>query len=104
LFLIGLWAVLEKDNLLKKVMGATFIGDAVNLTLVGLGYRLDGIVPILSEGMMVTEYAAKAGYPLPMALVLTNIVIGVATTALILALCVKIYEKTGSLSVGEIWK
>lgn len=103
LFTIGLWAVVFKDNLIKKVMGLTFIVDAVNLTIVTLGYRQGGLVPILAEGMDKARFAAEAAYPLPMALVLTNIVIGVATVALILGVCVKLYSTHGTLSSGRIW-
>ena len=101
LFIIGLWAVIFKDNLIKKVLGITFITDAVNLTLVAMGYKAGGIVPIKLPGMV--GFAANAAYPLPMALVLTNIVIGVATVALILGLCTRIFNETGSLSSGRIW-
>ncbi len=103
LFLIGLWAILSKDNLIKKVMGVTFVGDAVNLTLVAMGYREGGIVPIQLPGMTAEGFASHAGYPLPMALVLTNIVIAVATVALILGLCVKLHNKHKTLSSRRIW-
>ncbi|MBD3387802.1 MAG: hypothetical protein GF416_02025 [Candidatus Altiarchaeales archaeon] len=103
LFIIGLWAVLSKDNLLKKVLGITFISDAVNLVLVSMGYREGGIVPIIMPGVGSGEFASQAAYPLPMALVLTNIVISVATVSLILGLCVKLYQKNKTLSAGRLW-
>jgi energy-converting hydrogenase B subunit E len=103
LFLIGLYALVYKDNLIKKVLGLTFITDAANLTLVSMGYREGGIVPIYLPGMAAGEFAKNAGYPLPMALVLTNIVIGVATTALILGLIIKIYNSKRTLSSKEVW-
>jgi energy-converting hydrogenase B subunit E len=104
LFTIGLWAVVFKDNLIKKVLGLTFITDAVNLTLVASGYKAGGIVPILLPGVESMEFASKAAYPLPMALVLTNIVISVATVSLILGLCVKLYHSNKTLSTRRIWK
>ncbi|MFH1056095.1 MAG: cation:proton antiporter subunit C, partial [Candidatus Altiarchaeota archaeon] len=72
LFLIGLYAVVFKDNLIKKVMGLTFIGDAVNLVLIAMDYKVGGIVPIILPGMDPAEFASKAAYPLTIALVLTN--------------------------------
>ncbi|MBU0762845.1 MAG: sodium:proton antiporter [Candidatus Altiarchaeota archaeon] len=103
LFLVGIYALVFKDNLIKKVIGLTFITDAANLTLVSMGYRQGGIVPIILPGMDATEFAQIAGYPLPMALVLTNIVIGVATTALILGLVIRIYNSKKTTSAREVW-
>ena len=104
LFGIGLYAVVFKDNLLKKVIGLTFIGDAVNLILIAMDYREGGIVPIFLPGMDPSEFASKAAYPLTIALVLTNIVIAVATISLILGLCIKIWGREGTLSARRIWK
>jgi energy-converting hydrogenase B subunit E len=103
LFTIGIYAVVFKDNLIKKVMGLAFIGDGANLILIAMGYRQGGIVPIILPGMGAGEFAAKAAYPLTIALVLTNIVIAVATISLILGLCIKIYSKHRSLSTRRIW-
>ena len=104
LLAIGVWALSFKDNLIKKVLGLTFITDAVNLTLIAMGYRSDGVVPIIPENMGLVEFAANAAYPLPMALVLTNIVIGVATCALIAGLIVKAYNRLGTVSSKEVFK
>ncbi len=103
LFAIGLYAVIFKDNLIKKVLGVTFITDAVNLTLVAMGYKEGGIVPIKLPDVTLVDFAKDAAYPLPMALVLTNIVIGVATAALILGLIIKIHKEKRTLSARRIW-
>jgi energy-converting hydrogenase B subunit E len=103
LFLVGVYALVFKDNMIKKAIGLTFVTDAANLMLVAMGYRQGGIVPIILPGMSDADFAATAGYPLPMALVLTNIVIGVATTALILGLIIKIYNQKKTLSSREVW-
>ncbi len=115
LIVIGLFAVLFLDNLVKKVMGAMFITDGVNLVLVSMGYRPDGIVPIVLSKIkgIVCEYpnlsneciarfSSVAGYPLPYALVLTNIVIGAATTAVMLGLIIRLYNRYHSLSASKI--
>ena len=103
LFIIGLYAVSFKDNIIKKVLGVTFITDAVNLSLVAMGYKPGGIVPIRLPNMDLSFFIQNSAYPLPMALVLTNIVIGVATVALILGLIIKIFNHTKSLSCRRIW-
>jgi energy-converting hydrogenase B subunit E len=104
LFMVGIYAVVFKDNLIKKVMGLTFIGDAVNLILIAMDYKEGGIVPIILPGMNPEVFASQAAYPLTIALVLTNIVIAVATISLILGLCIKIYGKKGTLSSRRVWQ
>ena len=102
--LFGEDAVLFKDNLIKKVLGVTFIGDAVNLVLIAMDYKVGGIAPIALPDIHFMEYASKAAYPLTIALVLTNIVIAVATVSLILGLVIRLYGSEGTLSCRRIWK
>jgi len=103
LFMVGLYAVVFKDNLIKKVMGLTFISDSVNLVLIAMDYRPGAVVPIILPGVNPADFASTAAYPLTIALVLTNIVIAVATVSLILGLCIKIHGKAGTLSARRIW-
>lgn len=116
LILIGIVAILFIDNLIKKVLGMLFLTDGVNLFLVTLGYRLDvpgdAIVPIFTEAfykahnssmtVAAEEFASRAGFCLPYALVLTNIVIGAATMAVVLGLVIKMYQKHKSLNASEV--
>ncbi len=116
LILIGIVAVLFIDNLIKKVLGMMFLTDGVNLFLVTLGYRLEvpggAVVPIFTEAFYraqnstmaaaAMEFANRAGFCLPYALVLTNIVIGAATMAVVLGLIIKLYQKHGSLRASEV--
>jgi len=117
LVIIGLWAVIMMDNILKKVIGANLIGDGVNLVLIGIGYRPGGLVPevthnfhasavpsTFSHFLAFNEFADLASYPLPFALVLTNIVIGASTLSVMLALCVVLYHKYHTLSVQKIFE
>ena len=68
-----------------------------------MDYKPGAIVPIILPGMDPSEFASKAAYPLTIALVLTTIVIAVATISLILGLCIKIYGRKGTLSSRRIW-
>ena len=116
LVLVGLVAILFIDNLIKKVLGMVFLTDGVNLFLVALGFRLDApggaIVPIFTQSFYEAhnasmsaaagEFAAQAGFCLPYALVLTNIVIGAATMAVVLGLTIKMYQKHKSLNASEV--
>ncbi|AFL94407.1 putative monovalent cation/H+ antiporter 1 subunit C [Thermococcus cleftensis] len=98
LILIGLYAVLVKKNLLKMLIGLSIMETGVNLLLVSVGYVAGRSAPILSEGIGPNQ----AVDPIPQALVLTAIVIGVATTAMALSVAMLLYEKYGTLNVEEI--
>ncbi|HJJ48567.1 MAG TPA: cation:proton antiporter subunit C [Methanocorpusculum sp.] len=94
---IGLAILLLKKNMIKMVMGLGIVEGAVNLFLVSLGYREGGIAPIWvnapSEAMVL---------PTVQALTLTNIVIGVATTALLLSFIMVIYKKYGTVQSDKM--
>jgi multicomponent Na+:H+ antiporter subunit C len=97
LILIGLYAVIFKRNLIKMVIGITLIESGVNLFLITLGYREGSIAPIYTSspgGIM--------SLPVPQALTLTSIVIGVAVLALMLSLVIHIYRHYGTLDVRKI--
>ena len=98
IFLIGLYCVATKKNLLKIVMGIVIMEYAVNFFLVLLGYRIGGVAPIVTEG------AEKAKFvdPLPQAMVLTAIVISVATLAFIVAICIRLYQRYHTFDITEI--
>ena len=84
LILIGLYAVLFKRNLIKMVIGITLIECGVNLFLITLGYREGSIAPIHTGN----PQNSIMSLPVPQALTLTSIVIGVAVLALMLSLII----------------
>jgi multicomponent Na+:H+ antiporter subunit C len=96
LFLVGFWAIVAKKNIIKKIFGLTLLNSAVVLLFVLEGSRIGDEVPILSEGI------ALVVDPIPQALMLTAIVIGVCMTALALALAFKLYQATETFAVDEI--
>ncbi len=117
LLVIGLWALLMVDNVIKKIIGANLIADGVNLVLVGIGYRPGGFIPEVMHYFYETatpsdyynllefgEFASIAGYPLPFVLVLTNIVISASTLAVMLALAIVLYNKYNTLSVQKMFE
>lgn len=99
---IGLFAAVFIDNIIKKIIGIAFVEEGVNLFLITLSYKPGGIVPIFLPGMTIDSFVASSAYPLPQALVLTSIVIGASTLAVMLALAMVLYKKHGSLSAKEI--
>jgi energy-converting hydrogenase B subunit E len=98
LVVIGLYSAIFIDNIIKKIIGISFIEEGANLFIVAIGYKPDGIVPILLPGMNTTWFASNAAYPLPFGLVLTSIVIGASTLAVMLALVMVLYRRYGTLS------
>lgn len=100
LIIVGLFAAIFLDNIIKKVIGISFIEEGVNLFIIGIGYKARGVVPILMPGMDSSWFASNAAYPLPFGLVLTSIVIGASTLAVMLALVMVLYKKYGTLSTS----
>lgn len=98
LFCIGLYGVLRKRNIIKIVVGLGIIEYAVNLFFVLVGYRTHGRAPILAKDQAIANMVD----PIPQALVLTSIVIGLAVTALIVAIAIRIYEKYGTFDITKI--
>ena len=72
------------------------------LLLLLIGYRRGGMPPIQDAGQTVSSFAGQAVDPLPQALVLTSIVIGLGVLALMVALCVRLYERYGTFDVTQI--
>ncbi|WP_297487866.1 NADH-quinone oxidoreductase subunit K [Thermococcus sp.] len=98
LVLVGIYGVLVKKNLLKILISLSIVETGVNLLLISVGYITGRSAPILSEGIG----PKQAVDPIPQALVLTAIVIGVATTAMALSVAITLYEKYGTLNIEEI--
>ncbi|BDZ66976.1 cation:proton antiporter subunit C [Methanobacterium ferruginis] len=102
LIVIGIFAAAFLDNLIKKVIGLAFIGDGVNLFLISMGYKAGGIVYIYLPGMASEWFSQNASYPLPFAMVLTSIVIGASTMAVMLGIIIVLYKKHGSIKASKI--
>jgi multicomponent Na+:H+ antiporter subunit C len=97
LILVGLYALIFKRNLIKMVIGITLIEGGVNLFLITLGFREDSTAPIYT-----TSPGGIMSLPVPQALTLTSIVIGVAVLALMLSLVIQIYRHYKTLDANEI--
>ena len=102
LILIGLYGVVVSRQTLKIVVSLLIMNHGVHLLLLLIGYRQGGSPPIVDPGSVISEFANGAVDPLPQALVLTSIVIGLGVLALMVALCVRLYERYGTFDVTEI--
>jgi len=120
LMMIGLYAMISKRNLVKKVIGMNIFQTAIILFYVSIGAKRDATIPILEHGhdhatdatadaASATADAASAAIsvahyvnPLPHVLMLTAIVVSVATLGVALAIVVRIYRQYGTLEENEI--
>ncbi len=96
LMMVGLYVVISHGNLLKKLIGLTLFQVGVFLFFISLGKVDGGSAPIVSED--VETYS----HPLPQVLILTAIVVGVATLAVGLALAVRIFEAYRTVEEDEL--
>ncbi len=97
LMMSGLYVVMVSTNLVKKIIGLNIFQTSVFIMYISIGKIADGTAPILGEGY--TVYSN----PLPHVLILTAIVVGVATTALGLALIVRIHAAFDSVDEERIY-
>ena len=93
---IGLYVVVARGNLIKKLVGLGVFQTSVYLLYVAPGKVFGGSAPSIADGISVYSN------PLPHVLILTAIVVGVATLALGLALVVRIHEEYGTIEEDEI--
>ena len=96
LMMAGFYIVMSRHNLVKKLIGLNIFQSAVFLFYISVGKVRGGTAPIVEEG--ITSYSN----PLPHVLILTAIVVGVATVSLGLALVVRLKEAYGTIEEDEI--
>ena len=96
LMMVGFYVLISHGNLVKKIVGLNIFQTSVFIFYISMGKIRGGTAPILMEGDVVYSN------PLPHVLILTAIVVGVATTALGLSLVVRIHEAYGTVEEDEI--
>ncbi len=103
LMMIGLYAVMAKKNLVKKIIGLNIVQTAIILFFISISAKKGATLPILELGAE-QGFAEAARYinPLPHVLMLTAIVVAVATLGVALALVVRIYHQHQTLEEEEI--
>jgi multicomponent Na+:H+ antiporter subunit C len=104
LLVLGLYTVVAKKNLVKIIVGVLIIDYAVNMLLVLVGWRKGGIAPIATSEATAKTLAQTAVDPLPQAMVLTSIVIGLGLVALMVVMAIRLYEKYGTFDTERIRK
>ncbi len=99
LFLVGIYGVLTRRNLIKVVISLTIMEFSVFLMFVLVGYVSEGLAPLVTNPEGGNIHVVD---PLPQALVLTAAVIAVATNSMMLALAIRLYKKNGTFDIRKI--
>ena len=102
LIAIGIYGAVTKKNVVKIVISIAIMEYGINLLLILIGYRADGTPPILDKNMGIAEFLATSVDPLPQAMVLTSIVISLGVLALMVAICIRLYERYGTFDITEM--
>ena len=101
LLIIGLYGMLTQKNLIKIVIGFSIVDTGTHIIIVSIGYLRGKTAPIIDSAVDIKNAVTSVVDPIPSALVLTAIVIGLAVTALMLSFVIKLYQKNKSLSIDD---
>ena len=101
LILIGLWGMLTQRNMIRMVIGFSLTDTGIHMVMVSIGYITAGTAPIINDAVPMSEAVNMVVDPVPSALVLTAIVIGLGVTAVMLAFVVRIYKARKTLMIDE---
>lgn len=101
LILIGAWGALTNRNLLRMVVAFTIADTGVNIVIVAVGHMRGRTAPILDKVVSTADAVQRIIDPVPQALVLTAIVIGLGVTALMLAYIYRLALNRRSLDIGD---
>jgi len=101
LVLIGLWGMLTQRNMIRMIIGFSLIDTGIHMVMVAIGYVTGGTAPIINKAVPLSDAVNRVVDPVPSALVLTAIVIGLGVTAVMLAFAVRIYKTRKTLMLDE---
>ncbi len=101
LIIVGMWGFVTRTNLIRMIVSFSLFDTGLHVVLIGIGYIKGGTAPIVDSALAVGDAARKAVDPVPQALVLTAIVIGLAVTLLMLLYAIKLYEKKKTLDINS---
>ncbi|MEM0361842.1 MAG: sodium:proton antiporter [Sulfolobales archaeon] len=104
---VSLYGILARPNIIKKIIALTIFTDAANLLAILVGFRRPPSIPPVLLDLQpgpteITRFVATAVDPLPQALVLTAIVIGMAVNLLIIFIALQLYRLYGTLDVRKV--
>lgn len=97
--LAGLWAIMSRKDIIRIIIGFSIFDTGTHIVLVALAYVKGRTAPILDSAVGINDAVNKIVDPVPQALVLTAIVIGLGVTALMLAYAMKLHKEKRTLDV-----
>lgn len=102
-FVVGIYCLLYRRNLIKMVIGLELLTDGVHLFLVSIGFKFESGPPILTGELLKSGFTAGLPVdPIPQVLVLTSIVIDISIVAFALSLVIYLYREYGTLNPDKI--
>jgi multicomponent Na+:H+ antiporter subunit C len=104
LMMVGFYAMIGKNNLVKKLLGMNIFQTAIILMFISSGVKKGGLIPVLDKQAALEHgvNSALINNPVPHVLMLTAIVVSVSVTGVALALMQRIYRRYGTLEENEI--
>lgn len=101
LILTGMYGMLTQRNMIRIIVGFSLMDTGIHMVMVAIGYVTGGTAPIINDAVPIAEAANRVVDPVPSALVLTAIVIGLGVTAVMLSFVVRIYRARKTLMIDE---
>lgn len=102
LILLGIWTMLRRKNLIRIIIGFSILDTGTHLVIVAIGYIRNATAPILDgDWANLATLGIRMVDPVPSALVLTAIVIGLAVTALMLSFAIRLFKSQKSLNIDD---
>lgn len=101
LIVIGFWGMLTRKNLFRIILGFSIVDTGIHLIIVSIGYIKGKTAPIFDAAVSTENAVNKVVDPIPSALVLTAIVIGLATTSLMLVYVIQMHKNKHSLDISK---
>ena len=101
LILLGLWGMLTQRNMIRMIIGFSLMDTGIHMVMVSIGYVTGGTAPIINDAVPMSDAVNLVVDPVPSALVLTAIVIGLGVTAVMLSFVVRIYTARKTLMIDD---
>ena len=101
LLMVGFWGIISQKNIIKMIISFGIIDTSIHMLLVAIGYIRNRTAPIIDNAVSKSDAVDQITDPVPQALVLTAIVIGVGITALLLTYALKLFRQNKSLEINQ---
>jgi multisubunit Na+/H+ antiporter MnhC subunit len=101
LIMIGLWGMLTQRNMIRMIIGFSLLDTGIHMVMIAIGYVTGGTAPIIDAAVPAAKASSMVVDPVPSALVLTAIVIGLGVTAVMLSFAVRIHQTRRTLNIDD---